>query len=96
MQSNFWAGTKYLDQRKTFLGPVKGQGIILQIVKDKRSKRSNLCYFQRGLKVRKSSKQIEMSSIFIFYKKRTHGQKFHPCVRLLDDMKKRQFASQIF
>ena len=26
MQSNFWNGSKNLDQHKTFLGPVKGQG----------------------------------------------------------------------
>ena len=31
MQSNFWAGSKNLDQHKTFLGPVKGQGIRIQI-----------------------------------------------------------------
>ena len=27
MQSNFWAGTKHLEQHKKNLGPVKGQGI---------------------------------------------------------------------
>ena len=27
MLSNFWAGTKYLDQHQNILGPVKGQGI---------------------------------------------------------------------
>ena len=39
MQSKFWAGTKYLEQHKTFFGPVKGQGnnhyVLEQKLKEK-------------------------------------------------------------